>query len=184
MQLVASCVLHFPRFKKETSSHSNMGLPTLPLPLISLSLLYHEYPSLPYLNLVSHPLPLSSLPLLPRIPGFTISQPSLTPLPLPLRCRSGKCIARESLCDGVFRDCAEGEDELFEFCKTINVCSPGRSFKCDYGICLPEQMVCDGNIQCLDATDELVCVRKPCPADRPFKCLSGLCISMDQVYTT
>lgn len=69
-----------------------------------------------------------------------------------------------------------------DFCMGIHVCPASRSFKCDYGICIPQRMVCDGTYNCLDATDEVVCARKPCPADRPFKCLSGLCISMNQVY--
>ncbi|XP_050736343.1 uncharacterized protein LOC127008378 isoform X2 [Eriocheir sinensis] len=123
-------------------------------------------------------------------PRFCRSFPC--PTDRPFRCRSGKCIARESLCDGVFRDCAEGEDELFEFCKTVHICPAGRSFKCDYGICVPEQMVCDGTFNCLDATDELVCngVRDGCddgsdeqnctsvlcPASRSFKCTSGRCL--------
>ena len=58
-----------------------------------------------------------------------------------------------------------------------------RPFKCDYGVCLGERMLCDGLYNCLDATDELLCTgQKACPAERPFKCLiDGLCISHDKV---
>lgn len=97
------------------------------------------------------------------------------------RCRSGKCIDKLKLCDGIFKDCEEGEDEDLDYCSHVHNCPETHPFKCDYGICISERMLCDGSYNCLDATDELVCGRRSCPAERPFKCLNGLCISMDKV---
>lgn len=103
------------------------------------------------------------------------------PVDRPFRCRSGKCIEKRLLCDGVFKDCEEGEDEDLDYCSRVHNCPDSQPFKCDYGICIPEKMLCDGSYNCLDASDELVCAKRSCPADRPYKCLSGLCISMDKV---
>lgn len=97
------------------------------------------------------------------------------------RCRSGKCIEKRGVCDGVFKDCEEGEDEDLDYCSRVHTCPSSLPFKCDYGICIAEKMMCDGSYNCLDASDELVCPKRSCPADRPFKCLSGICISMDKV---
>lgn len=97
------------------------------------------------------------------------------------RCRNGKCIRKQDLCDGAFKNCEDGEDEDLHYCNRVHVCPDTHPFKCDYGICIAERMLCDGSYNCLDAEDERVCGRKNCPAERPFKCLSGVCISMDQV---
>ena len=74
-------------------------------------------------------------------------------------------------------DCSEGEDEDLGYCNKVHTCPLSASFKCDYGVCLKEDSVCDGVFNCLDAKDELLCVDKNCPAERPFKCDDGLCIS-------
>ncbi|KAK7063304.1 hypothetical protein SK128_015289 [Halocaridina rubra] len=112
-------------------------------------------------------------------PRFCRSFPC--PLDRPFRCRSGKCIEKRGLCDGVFKDCEEGEDEDLDYCSRVHSCPDSQPFKCDYGICIPERMLCDGSYNCLDAADELVCTKRNCPAERPFKCLNGICISMEKV---
>lgn len=123
-------------------------------------------------------------------PRFCRSFPC--PKDRPFRCRSGKCIENQNLCDGVFKDCEEGEDEDLDFCSRVHVCPSTRPFKCDYGKCIAEKMLCDGSYNCLDATDELVCngvkdgcddgsdenncTAVPCPPGRNFKCSNGRCI--------
>ncbi|XP_037779209.1 low-density lipoprotein receptor-like [Penaeus monodon] len=87
----------------------------------------------------------------------------------PFRCRSGKCIQKQSLCDGTFKDCEEGEDEALQYCDKIHVCPESKPFKCDYGICIQEEMLCDGSYNCLDASDELLCGKKSCPPSVEFE---------------
>ncbi|CAL4248838.1 unnamed protein product, partial [Meganyctiphanes norvegica] len=97
------------------------------------------------------------------------------------RCRSGKCIPNDRICDGKFMDCEEGEDEDLGYCSRNHRCPATLPFKCDYGICIPERMMCDGSFNCLDASDELLCAKTACPADRSFKCNNGQCIEMAKV---
>lgn len=97
------------------------------------------------------------------------------------RCRSGKCIATNKLCDGKFMDCAEGEDETLNYCYRMHRCSGDKSFKCDYGVCVENSAVCDGTYNCLDGSDEILCGRTACPVARPFKCSNGECIKIDTV---
>ncbi|RXG69653.1 Transmembrane protease serine 6 [Armadillidium vulgare] len=119
----------------------------------------------------------------PHCPGAEDEDPKFCrsfpcPIDRPFRCRNGKCISTDRLCDGTFKDCSDGEDENLEYCSERHVCPPSRSFKCDYGICIPERMICDGAYNCLDALDERICEKRSCPADRPFKCGNGKCVDL------
>ncbi|XP_037779211.1 very low-density lipoprotein receptor-like [Penaeus monodon] len=85
-------------------------------------------------------------------PRFCRSFPC--PMNRPFRFRSGKCIQKQSLCDGTFKTARKGEDEALQYCtrSTRRCCATGPTTP-------------------FDASDELLCGKKSCPASRPFKCL-------------
>ncbi|XP_026845949.1 basement membrane-specific heparan sulfate proteoglycan core protein [Drosophila persimilis] len=80
-------------------------------------------------------------------------------------CRTtGTTICDEMRCDGVF-NCQNGEDEEDCYPQTNIATSPGLvctedQFRCD-SICLPLAYRCNGQVECLDETDEAGCPPPP-----------------------
>ncbi|XP_015042334.2 basement membrane-specific heparan sulfate proteoglycan core protein isoform X26 [Drosophila pseudoobscura] len=80
-------------------------------------------------------------------------------------CRTtGTTICDEMRCDGVF-NCQNGEDEEDCYPETNIATSPGLvctedQFRCD-SICLPLAYRCNGQVECLDETDEAGCPPPP-----------------------
>jgi hypothetical protein len=58
-------------------------------------------------------------------------------------------------------------------------CGPPDYFLCRNGNCLPESLVCDGDNDCGDASDELpeMCSDVKCDESTEFRCDSGRCIT-------
>ena len=74
-----------------------------------------------------------------------------------LRCKSGFCVERGKVCDGIC-DCQICEDENVDFCKATK-CVDGY-FKCKMsGRCIHQSVVCDGKYDCsfADPSDEADC---------------------------
>ncbi|XP_073843316.1 modular serine protease-like [Musca autumnalis] len=69
-----------------------------------------------------------------------------------MQCKTGECISRDSVCDGV-ADCKDASDETLEICSIFDC--PDYSFRCGYGACVPGNARCNGIRDCLDGSDEL-----------------------------
>ncbi|XP_017274656.1 basement membrane-specific heparan sulfate proteoglycan core protein isoform X4 [Kryptolebias marmoratus] len=77
------------------------------------------------------------------------------------KCRSGECVNRNFVCDGV-KDCSDGSDEFG--CGTPSPCEPNE-FRCKNGRCALKLWRCDGDNDCEDNSDESDCPTKG-PSDR------------------
>ena len=108
---------------------------------------------------------------------------------------SGKCIPISTFCDGR-NDCKEADfwDEDPQICCTIfkafathnncdkyDDCAAEKEThsKCKNGRCIPNQLVCDGEDDCGDSSDEIpvLCRSRPCDLKTHFRCKStGACI--------
>uniref|UniRef100_A0A3B4TCW3 SCO-spondin n=1 Tax=Seriola dumerili TaxID=41447 RepID=A0A3B4TCW3_SERDU len=112
-------------------------------------------------------------------------------------CRDGTCVSTTKLCDGT-SDCPGGEDENRTICYTVIVTpspphvtptvptSACRSyeFSCATGgQCVPQAWRCDGETDCMDASDEQQCTT-PCGPGQ-VQCLSGdQCVDYHHLYKT
>ena len=71
-----------------------------------------------------------------------------------LECNSGMlCLDWREICDG-FQQCLEGKDE--ENCDLLemNRCDLDDEYRCANGMCIPEEFFLDGDLDCLDWSDE------------------------------
>lgn len=82
-----------------------------------------------------------------------------------------------------FDSIADGSDEATDKCPTktgdqLNGMCNRNSFQCDSGECVNMDLLCDGNPDCSDSSDELVsyCAATHCPT-YAFRCGTGACIS-------
>jgi len=102
-----------------------------------------------------------------------------TPIPRQLICKNnqytctdGSCIHGHYHCDGI-NDCADGSDEqmcnnlctghshCFSNCQGTNCTCSEVHFQCSGGGCVSLSVVCDGVSQCLDNSDEILCIQAP-----------------------
>ncbi|KAF7988304.1 hypothetical protein HCN44_011050 [Aphidius gifuensis] len=100
------------------------------------------------------------------------------------QCNYGGCIHLETICDGTY-DCIDASDEDISMCTAINCGDKCFAYKCkeheftckSEGQCVDSSRVCDGIIQCRDASDEDIetCSLRQC-ADGFFRCKYGACI--------
>ena len=107
-----------------------------------------------------------------------------------LKCDSGVlCLDWREICDGI-QNCLEGRDE--ENCDLLemNQCDPEKEYRCQNGMCIPQQFFLDGDLDCFDWSDEIplkgsqecplesvntVCDDHLCPPDQ-WSCGDGQCI--------
>ncbi|XP_011502562.1 PREDICTED: prolow-density lipoprotein receptor-related protein 1-like [Ceratosolen solmsi marchali] len=90
-----------------------------------------------------------------------------------------------------FVDCVDQSDESIEICQ--NYVCPNHTFKCSYGGCIHDEIVCDGIKDCIDGKDEAkdLCTALNCKNDdcRKYTCKNdefscentGQCIPMNKV---
>ena len=72
-----------------------------------------------------------------------------------LQCNSGVlCLDWREICDGI-QHCLEGRDE--ENCDLLemNLCHPDEEYRCMNGMCIPDGFFLDGDLDCLDWSDEM-----------------------------
>ena len=72
-----------------------------------------------------------------------------------LECDSGVlCLDWRDICDGV-QQCLEGRDE--ENCDLLemNQCDQDEEYRCENGMCIPHEFFLDGELDCLDWSDEM-----------------------------
>ncbi|XP_074841635.1 SCO-spondin-like [Carettochelys insculpta] len=128
----------------------------------------------------------------------------VTCAPGQLPCPDGSCVSSTRVCDGV-RDCGNGSDESPAHCLgvrptplalTLPSALPatrlapanhteappcGRyEFPCGSGECAPRGWVCDGEADCLDGSDELLCNRT-CGLQQHACAASAECIPYGQL---
>ena len=108
-----------------------------------------------------------------------------------LECESGMlCLDWREICDGI-QHCLEGKDE--ENCDLLemNECDEAEEYRCENGMCIPQEFFLDGDLDCLDWSDEMPfkdsseCTRESvniecddhlCPPNL-WSCGDGQCIS-------
>ncbi|KAG5684646.1 hypothetical protein PVAND_013864 [Polypedilum vanderplanki] len=81
------------------------------------------------------------------------------------------CIYTTQLCDQT-KDCEDGFDESAENC---NRKCHKTEFKCDSGQCIPKEFECNGQIDCVDGTDEHTGCIPVCKSPKKA-CRDGHCI--------
>ena len=66
------------------------------------------------------------------------------------------CLDWRQICNGIV-DCDRGDDEVVELCFQVelNECDPEREFQCQNGMCIPIDLWTDGELDCLDRSDEI-----------------------------
>lgn len=114
-------------------------------------------------------------------PTTTTLQPTTTTAPCPSSeffcpaSRDRGCIPINLKCDTKF-DCMNGEDE--RGCVYTN-CSQSSEFRCHSGQCIDKILVCNGQADCRDGSDELpeLCDKpKPTCELHEFQCNNGKCL--------
>ena len=108
-----------------------------------------------------------------------------------LQCDSGLlCLDWREICDGI-QHCLEGRDE--ENCDLLemNRCDEEEEYRCENGMCIPEEFFLDGQFDCLDWSDEMAlkeslecfggsvkteCDDHLCPPNQ-WSCGDGQCIA-------
>ncbi|CAH1165542.1 unnamed protein product [Phyllotreta striolata] len=113
------------------------------------------------------------------------------------RCANGQCIGDIYYCDGD-RDCIDGSDEPARCYKTGDVATPTTTspataqppddvyckgegwFHCDNGVCINETLLCNGENNCGDFSDEYKCRIDECSAN-PSPC-AQICIDKPVGY--
>ena len=108
-----------------------------------------------------------------------------------LQCDSGMlCLDWREICDGI-QNCREGRDE--ENCDLLemNPCDEREEYRCMNGMCIPDEFFLDGELDCLDWSDEIQykksedcslesvseeCDDHLCPPNQ-WSCGDGQCIS-------
>ncbi|XP_058797800.1 limulus clotting factor C-like [Phymastichus coffea] len=105
------------------------------------------------------------------------------------RCDYGACVDGDAPCNGV-KDCADNSDETLPRCRGASPaggdaevqparCRSGQ-YECDNRQCIGSTEVCDGNIDCLDRSDETAAVCRSYNCQQVnFRCNYGACIDGD-----
>ena len=91
------------------------------------------------------------------------SSPGNVCSPVEYRCTNKhRCIPRSWICNGI-QDCAGGDDESTQLCSSLNTsdnstirCRKGQ-FVCNNGVCLHPNLICNGDNDCGDYSDENQC---------------------------
>ena len=89
-----------------------------------------------------------------------------------LKCDSGMlCLDWREICDG-FQHCLEGRDE--ENCDLLemNQCDEEEEYRCENGMCIPVEFFLDGELDCLDWSDEMSLKKDQ---ECPLESVSGVC---------
>ena len=107
-----------------------------------------------------------------------------------LKCNSGLlCLDWREICDGI-QHCLDGRDE--ENCDLLemNECDSEEEYRCENGMCIPQEFFLDGEFDCLDWSDEILfkndddcslesvsseCDDHLCPSNH-WSCGDGQCI--------
>ena len=108
-----------------------------------------------------------------------------------LGCHSGLlCLDWREICDGI-QNCLEGRDEENCDLLEVNQCDSEDEYRCSNGMCIPDEFFLDGELDCLDWSDEMqlknhqdcsresvnaLCDDHLCPPNQ-WSCGDGECIS-------
>ena len=70
-------------------------------------------------------------------------------------CDDGTCIPKSWVCDGVWDDCAEAEDEDPSACEDAPPECTEAQYSCYNGDCIEPSQACDGTWDCVSGEDEI-----------------------------
>ncbi len=96
-----------------------------------------------------------------------------------IHCNAGLlCLEWRQICDGIMQ-CEDGIDETNCHLLEFHRCAPNE-FQCHNGMCIPEEFLFDGMIDCMDKSDEqetwfIINIFVPCPTKSKFDCDELLC---------
>ena len=72
-----------------------------------------------------------------------------------LECHSGMlCLDWRDICDGI-QQCLEGKDEDNCDLLEMNRCDEEEEYRCTNGMCITQEFFLDGELDCLDWSDEI-----------------------------
>lgn len=87
------------------------------------------------------------------------------------RCDNKRCIQKSSICDGKF-DCGNDDKSDERNCQAFGKCN-AQQFQCERDqFCVSRHFRCDGEINCIDASDEIGCKQPVCG----FGACSQICL--------